>query len=201
MSHTSRAIQGFCLLAVGVLVGRWTVTIDTVSAQEPSKRGAREILIGSVPIHLGDLEESTLNALRKQYEVLDGGKVRYRTGQAEFFFVRTTKEALSTSLGNFNIQQGRVVDVTRYWGDIDAPQEAFVSFFQQLYGALESASAETPTSVLRCRTFRKPHGVITTIMFDFSGRTASLNLVQREKEGKHFNEMTVEEGLTNFVGQ
>jgi hypothetical protein len=105
MSRAGRILQGFCLRAIGVLLGRWTGAIDTVSAQVPSNKGAREILIGNAPIHLGDLEESTLGALRKLYEVSDRGEVRYATGKAEVFVIEA-KEPPSI-LGNLMVIRGR----------------------------------------------------------------------------------------------
>lgn len=199
MRHTYRVFQCFCLLAVGVLVGRWTGTTDTVSAQVSSKKGAREILIGSVPIHLGDLEESTLNALRKLYEVSDTAQVKYPTGGQAQVFVVQTKQPPSI-LGNVTIHQGKVVDGTRTWAVIGDASEDFVSFFQRLYGAFESASAETHTGTLLCRTFRNPDGVHMMIMLDFDGREATMVLDQvAGKPGKAFNLIKVEENLNSLT--
>lgn len=88
MSRTIRAFQSLCLLTVGVLVGRWSVAIDTVSAQVPSKNGQKEFLIGNVPIHLGDPKGSLLSVLRKQYKVEDRG--------AEFFLIDDSTSVLGS---------------------------------------------------------------------------------------------------------
>lgn len=192
MSHTGRALHGLCLLTLGVFVGRWTATIATVSAQSPSKKEAREILIGNAPIRLDDPIDSMLTVLKKQYKVDDRGKL---ANGDEFLAITTLDSA--TILGSVQVKQDKVVGAAREWGDIEA-SDALLSFFQKIYGAFESASSQTQVGVLKCMTSRKPDGVTTALLFDFDGRGVTLYLAQKDKEieGKPFRWITVEESIS-----
>lgn len=200
MSRTSRVLQGFCLLSIGVLVGRWTAAIDTVSAQVPSKKPAAEVLIGTVPVRIGDLGEATLNTLRKQYEVSDAIKIKVRTlGEADVFAV-TAKQPPSV-LGNVTVREGRVIDVSRAWV-VDTSSEVLMSFFQKLYGAFESASSETQMGVLICRTYRDPDGITAMVQAEFNGRNVVVTLIQKESDGKPlFHLLKIEEGVSDLARQ
>ena len=191
MSHTSRALHGLCLLALGVFVGRWTATIATASAQAPSKKDTRELLIGNVPIRLADPKDSVLAGLRKQYKVEDGRSLPNGT---EVFFINMPDS--SSNLGSVQFKQDRVVGVTRQWSDIEAPPDALMSFFQKIYGAFESASSQEPNGVVKCSTRRTPDGILTMVYADFGGRSASLSLNQKTIDGKPLNLIGVDESVS-----
>jgi hypothetical protein len=195
MRTASPLFRGLCLLALGVVIGRWTAAVTTVSAQVPAKRPAA-ILIGNVPIRVGDPKDSVLTVLARQYKVVDRGML---TDDATEFLGITTPDSTSI-LGSVQFRHNRVVDATREWGDIGAT-DALISFFQKAYGALESASSETKVGVLLCKTLRRPDGVYTTVLLDFSGRQASIDLMQKEVDGKPFNEITVEESVSQPPSQ
>ena len=148
----------------------------------PSKNGQKEFLIGNVPIHLGDPKGSLLSVLKKQYKVEDRS--------AEFFVIDTLDSA--SVLGSVRFKQDQVVGATRQWGDVIAPSDALMSFFQNIYGAFDSASSEKQIGVLTCKTLRKPDGIYTMVLLDFGGRSADLYL-ERNIEGKQW--LTVEESL------
>jgi hypothetical protein len=192
MSLTSRTIQTAFILSVGILLGRWTVPLSTVSAQAPSLN-AGEIMIGTVPVRLGMKKDNVLGTLRKQYKVEDSGK-KVKVGGAEIWFVRPADD-IRQAVGSVQFRQDRVVDATREWGSIEA-EDALVSFFKNIYGALDSASSRTHIAKLRFATSSQPDEILTHLLWTFGDRSVGLYLVEDKLQGKPYRFITVEESVS-----
>jgi hypothetical protein len=75
-------------------------------------------------------------------------------------------------LGSVDFKQGKVTSATRDWNWSDAPE--VLAFYQKLYGALESSSAETKSGIVLCTTKRSPTRLDMAIMADFGGRSVTV---------------------------
>jgi hypothetical protein len=189
MSYTSRAFRAFCLVALGILIGRWTIPIPTVSAQTQSPKGSRQIQIGSVPVRLDSTKDSVLAALGgKNYKVSDSGRI-FPDG-SEFFVVSNASDAI----GSVQFKQGRLDVATREWGETEAPEA--LTLFQKMYGAFESATSDKKLGGVICKTVRNPNQLLMTIMADFDGRSVTLYRAENDHDAKPYIRTGVEESIS-----
>jgi hypothetical protein len=189
MNLTNRTIQAVFILGVGILLGRRTTNISTVSAQV-SSTNAGELLIGTVPVRLGMRKDVALGTLRKQYKLEESGE---KLQGAEVWLIRSV-DNITQFPGTVYFRQDRVVGTTRQWGQIEA-EDGLVSFFQKFYGAFESASSDTRMGKLTCTISRKPDGNITHMLWDFGNRSVTFALAEGRLDGKPHNDIYVQEGV------
>jgi hypothetical protein len=160
--YTSRPFRAFCLVALGIFIGRWTIPIPTVSAQTQSPKASRQIQIGDVPVRLDSTKDSVLAALgSKNYKLNDRGKI---TDGSEFVVVSIDSDII----GSVQFKQGRVAGAMRDWGETEAPEA--LTLFQEMYGAFESATSDKKLGAVICKTVRNPNQLYMTIMADFDGQ-------------------------------
>jgi hypothetical protein len=191
MSNIRCTFQAFCLLGAGVVLGRWTTPVSTVSAQVSPADD--EMALGTVPVRLGMKQDVVLRTLGKEYKLEHVGQV---VEGVQFWTVRTNATP-SQSVGSVQFKQDRLLNVSRTWGETDA-DDAWVSFFRKVYGAFDSASSRTRMSTLVCTISRNPTRTLTVLTFTFGNRRVNLSLSEYlggEPLVRPFNSITVDESV------
>jgi hypothetical protein len=148
------------------------------------------LTVGNVALRLGMTKAAITSALGKQYNAMDRGK----TADGSDFWVVTTADKVPQILGNLSFRQGRVVDVTRQWGEIEA-QDTLTIFFQKLYGAFDSASSQTRVGMLTCKIGRRPNGTTSAVVMAFGNHLAMLAMDEYVLDGRPYNLITVDESV------
>jgi len=188
MSYASRAFRAFCLVALGILIGRWTIPIPRVLAQTQSPKASRQIQIGNVPVRLDSTKDSVLAALSvKNYKLNDRGVVK---DGSEFFVVSNDDDII----GEVQFKQGRVAGATREWGETEAPEA--ITLFQEMYGAFETATSDKKLGAVICKTVRNPNQLLMTIMADFDGRSVTLYRAENDHDAKPYIRTGVQESIS-----
>jgi len=190
MKLTTRFVQGAFVLATGILIGRWTNPVSTVSAQETLIKGG-ELSIGTIPLSIGMQKAPVLVALRKQYKLEpSAGKI----SGAEFWHIKSSEDDFSY-VGSVQFRQDRLINISRQWGLIRA-DSALVSFFQKVYGAFESAGSRTKFGTLTCTISREPDKTLTVINLQFANRSIDLFLSEdRLPDGTFYRPLTIQENV------
>jgi hypothetical protein len=189
MSKMNRRFQAFCLLGIGIVLGRWTTSISIVAAQV-SPADAGELMIGTVPVRLGVKKDVVLGTLGKQYKLEGGGQV---ADGVQLWVVRAI-DTPKQLLGNVQFKQDRLVNASREWGELQA-ESPLVSFFEKVYGAFDSASSRTRIGTLNCNILREPDKTLTVLTFTFGNRRVSFFLSESRVLGEPYNSITIAESV------